>query len=247
MSHNEWQEFFDNHAPDYMNNIFTKNTDEEAAFIRSLLQPEPGAAILDVGCGTGRHSVALAKMGYKMTGLDISEGMLKEAERAAEAEGVEVEFIQANARDFKFDRKWDAALCLCEGAFGLLSSEDDPVMQPVSILKNINEALKPGGRLILTCLNGMKKIRNFSKEGIDNGLFDPVNITEKFMMEFDTPEGKKQFRGVEKGFVPSELAIMLKMSGFETEHIWGGTAGNWGRRGIDPDEYEIMVIACKIT
>jgi hypothetical protein len=39
---------------------------------------------------------------------------------------------------------------------------------------------------------------------------------------------------------------MLKTTGFETEHIWGGTAGNWGRRSIDLDEYEIMVIACKL-
>jgi 2-polyprenyl-3-methyl-5-hydroxy-6-metoxy-1,4-benzoquinol methylase len=181
-----------------------------------------------------------------MTGLDISEGMLQEGRKTAESEGVTVEFIQGDAKDFKFNRQWDAVICLCEGAFGLLASADDPVTQPLSILKSINTALKPGGKLILTCLNAMRLIRHFSKEGIDKGIYDPVNITEKTMIEWDTPEGKKKYEGIEKGFVPSELRIMLKTTGFETEHIWGGTAGNWGRRSIDLDEYEIMVIACKL-
>jgi len=43
--------------------------------------------------------------------------------------------------------------------------------------------------------------------------------------------------------VPTELALLLRHAGFAVEHVWGGTAGNWGRRPVDLDEYEIMVVA----
>ena len=49
----------------------------------------------------------------------------------------------------------------------------------------------------------------------------------------------------ERGFTPTELRLMLGQTGFEVDHIWGGTAGNWGRRTIDLDEIEMMIIATK--
>lgn len=75
--------FFDAHAPHYMNNAFTKNTIKEVDFVIEELKLPMGSTILDVGCGTGRHSIELAKRGYKVTGIDISAGMLAEARRAA--------------------------------------------------------------------------------------------------------------------------------------------------------------------
>jgi hypothetical protein len=49
----------------------------------------------------------------------------------------------------------------------------------------------------------------------------------------------------ERSYVPTELAMLLRQAGFEVEHIWGGTAGNWGRRTIQLDEMEIMVFGRK--
>ncbi len=57
---NEWEKFFDEHAPQYMNEVFTKNTVEEVTFILEELKLNSGSSILDIGCGTGRHSVELA-------------------------------------------------------------------------------------------------------------------------------------------------------------------------------------------
>jgi len=97
---NEWEEYFDGHAPVYIQNSFTKNTVKEVDFLLEELKLPPGSRILDLGCGTGRHSVELAKRGYQITGVDISSGMLAEAKKAAKKAGVEVEWIEADCCDF---------------------------------------------------------------------------------------------------------------------------------------------------
>ncbi len=243
---NEWEEFFDGHAPAYMENVFTKNTLAEVDFIIEELKLPQGCRILDIGCGTGRHSVELAKRGYLVTGVDISSGMLAEAREAAGKAGVEVEWIHADATQFESDGLYDAAIWLCEGAFGLLGKNDDPLELGLSILRNINRALKPDSKLMMTVLNGLGLIRKYKQEDVEKGVFDPVTLAEVYPMEYDTPEGKKSMMVRERGFTPTELKLMLGQTGFEVNHIWGGTAGNWGRRKIDLDEIEIMVIAKKM-
>jgi len=89
---NTFEQFFDLHAPIYDENVFTKNTMREVDFLLEELKLPSGAAILDVGCGTGRHSIELAKRGYALTGVDFSEGMLAVAARSASAAGVRVEW-----------------------------------------------------------------------------------------------------------------------------------------------------------
>lgn len=244
---NEWEEFFNGHAPVYMDNSFTKNTVPEVDFILEELRLPPGSRILDIGCGTGRHAVELAKRGYQVTGVDISSGMLAEAKKAARKAGVNVEWVHADATKFTSTELFDAAICLCEGAFCLLGEGDDPTEHDSSILRNIYTALKPGARLILTTLNGCRMIRLYTPEDVKNGRFDPVTMTETESVEYDSPEGKKSVPVREHGYVPTELVTVLRLAGLEVEHIWGGTAGNWGRRQVELDEMEIMAIARKMA
>ena len=95
-----------------MENSFTKNTVAEVDFLLEELNLPSGSSILDIGCGTGRHSVELARRGYQVTGVDISFRMLAEAEKAAKEVGVEVEFIHADATRFSSEKLFDAAICL---------------------------------------------------------------------------------------------------------------------------------------
>jgi 2-polyprenyl-3-methyl-5-hydroxy-6-metoxy-1,4-benzoquinol methylase len=244
---NEFEELFDEHAPQYMSNCFTRNTLAEVEFIiRELNLPE-GSSILDMGCGTGRHSVELARRGYMMTGVDISSGMLAEAKQAAKKAGVEIEWIKQDATRFQSEKQFDAAICLCEGAFGLLGKDGDAIEHNLSILRNINQALKPGGKLILNAINGLALARKYSQKDVESGRFDPDTLAEFYPMEYDTPEGKKSIMVRERGFVPTELVLMLRQTGFEAQNIWGGTAGKWGRRKLDLDEMEIMIIATRKT
>jgi SAM-dependent methyltransferase len=237
-----WQRFFDGFASQYEGEAFTRNTVDEVAFLVDLLDLPSGARILDVGCGTGRHSVALAARGYRMTGLDISAGMLAEARAAAEAAGVELELVQADATDFSLPRAFEAAICLCEGAFTLIG-DDDPVEHDLAILANVRAAIVPGSPFVLTASNAMRLIREATHEQVAAGVFDSMTQSQSRDMQWEDAGGRHSLAVRERGYVPTELALLLRHAGFAVEHVWGGTAGNWGRRPVDLDEYEIMVVA----
>lgn len=238
----DWKAFFDAHAPRYMENVFVRHTKQEVDFFLSLFPIEKGASILDVGCGTGRHSIELAKRGYRVTGLDLSEGMLAEARRAAAQEGVEVEWVQADATRFTFGHKFDAAICLCEGAFNLLGEGEEPEAHDRAILRNVASVLRPNAAFLITVLNGYSVIRRMKDEYVADGRFDPATMLADYYDEWDLPEGKRVVRVRERLFIPPEMVRMLKDEGFEVDHVYGGTAGGWGRRPLQLDEIEAMYV-----
>ena len=242
---NNWQIFFDGHAPQYMENIFTKNTLAEVDFLEAELSLPPGSAILDMGCGTGRHSVELARRGYRVTGVDLSAGMLAQAKQAAQQAGVQVEWVQSDARAFSSEARFDAAICLCEGAFGLVGSGEDPEAHDPAILQRIFTALQPGALFILTALNGLRAIRECTPADVEAGTFDPLTLVQIYEMEIETPEGTQTVVVHEKKHLPQDLKRICQQAGFEVLHIWGGTAGDWGHRQVKLDEMEVMVVARK--
>jgi SAM-dependent methyltransferase len=238
-----WERFFDAHAPVYMDNVFTKNTIREVDFLLEELALQQGSSILDVGCGTGRHSIELAKRGYAVTGLDLSAEMLAQAEQGAKMAGVKVNWIRSDATRFSLAEKYDAVICLCEGSLGLLAQTDDPIDQPLAILRNISRSLKPQARALLTVLNGAAMIRKHTNDDVRKGRFDPLQ-----MVESSAPSPREGLPAIpvrERAFVPTELALMCGLAGLSVIGMWGGTAGNWGKRALDLDEIEIMVVARK--
>lgn len=246
-----WKSFFDKHSARYDENSFTSATERELEFISELIPLSGYGKVIDIGCGTGRHSVGLALKGYSVTGVDLSDGMLAVAADKAIRAGASVRFIRADATsDFPSANGlaggFDAAICLCEGSLGLIGTGDDPLNQVLSIFSNVHSLLKPGGLFLFTALNALKMIRQFDGKDISSGRFDPFNVVEWHALgELDKEIGEALSARMvgEKSFTGSELRLMLKVSGFEVQHMWGGTAGAWGRRVLDPDEYEIMVVA----
>ncbi len=240
-----WQKLFDSHAPNYMQNAFTGNTRAEVEFLLDLLQLPAGSTILDVGCGTGRHSVALAERGYRVTGVDISAGMLAEAKKAADAAGVEVEWIHADATQWDAEILYDAAICLCEGGINLADLNEDPILHDLSILRHIYGALRPNGMFILTAMNGYATIRQVTDELVAEGRFDPATMVAAYEDEWDLPEGKTVVQIRERLLIPPEMVALLRHVGFNVMHVWGGTAGEWGRRPVKLDEIEAMFVSRK--
>lgn len=102
-----------------------------------------GERVLDVGCGNGALSLALARGGAAVTGVDISGPMLAEAGRRASAEGLSIEFVKADAQVHDFEPGvFDAAV----SRFGVMFFDD-----PVAAFSNIGAGVRSGGRIAFSC------------------------------------------------------------------------------------------------
>ncbi len=244
-SSKEWQRFFDAHAAHYDQNGFTQHTTAEVDFIQSLYPVSKGASIIDIGCGTGRHSVELAKRGYRVTGLDLSPEMLKQAKLKADTAEVDVNWIQADASQFEMEERFDAAICLCEGGVGLIEHGEDAEAHDLSIFSNIGRVLKPGAPFILTALNGYSIIRQMKDEHVHEGRFNPATMVANYQDEWDLPEGTRLMTIVERLFIPPEVVRLLRTAGFQVDNIYGGTAGHWAKRDLSLDEVEAMYLCRK--
>lgn len=240
----KWQQFFDAYADRYDAEVFTQNTAAEVQFILDRLRPAAGDRLLDVGCGTGRHSVPLAAHGIQVTGVDVSPSMLRIAAERAAAAGVAVEWVNANAVDFVRPNTFDVAICLCEGALCLLGADDDPLAHDETVLRNLFRSLKPRGRCLFNVLNACRHIRMFSDEDVAAGRFDVLNLTERssdVAALLPTDPADVQLR--ERSYTPPELRRLLAWIGFEVVGIYGGTAGAWHLGAPKLDEYELMALA----
>src|SRR5688572_8280434 len=102
MTERHWFEDVADHLGSaYLRYSFTKGTEQEVEFLVECLSLEPGARILDVGCGPGRHAHALGRRGFEVVGVDISERFVALA-RAGVPEGTPVMFERADARSLLF-------------------------------------------------------------------------------------------------------------------------------------------------
>ena len=99
--------------------------------------------LLDIGCGTGELSVNLARNGFQVTGVDLSEDMLAVAQAKAEEKGVNVEFFQQNMTELEGFEPFDCAVIFCD-SLNYLQSEDE-VKQT---FRRIYEHLNEGGLLL---------------------------------------------------------------------------------------------------
>jgi ubiquinone/menaquinone biosynthesis C-methylase UbiE len=118
-------------------------TDNEVRFLKQHLPVRPGAHILDVPCGNGRHAVALAKAGASVTAVDISADFLELAVQAAQAANVNVRFVQADMAKLPALGAFDGAYCL-GNSFSYL--------QPANtrgFVQHLARLLKPGATLVL--------------------------------------------------------------------------------------------------
>jgi len=112
-----------------------------------LTTPSPGARVLDMACGPGRHSLELARRGYRVTGVDRTARYLEQLSTAARVEELEVEVVRRDMRDFRRPRSFDAALMW----FTSLGYFEDPEDHH-RVLLNLHDSLVPGGRLAVDVL-----------------------------------------------------------------------------------------------
>ncbi|MHA2020938.1 MAG: class I SAM-dependent methyltransferase [Candidatus Thorarchaeota archaeon] len=144
-------EAFDELALAYDNSIdWESRLDRELPFLQSFMNKSKANRVLDMACGSGRHSVALASLGCHVVGFDTSNGMISAARSHAEKAGVSVEFLIADMQSFssKVDAPFDVVLCL-GNSLALLPSLR--VLQRV--IEAVHDVLAPSGSFIFQVLN----------------------------------------------------------------------------------------------
>ena len=143
-----YEELFENYAKKYDLEPFTQGTIGEVDFIEQEISYDKKKRILDIGCGTGRHSIELACRGYNVTGIDLSKAQLARAREKMAEKSVDVDFIRMDARELDYINEFDTVIMLCEGGFPLMETDE----MNFKILENATRSLKPGGKIIFTTL-----------------------------------------------------------------------------------------------
>jgi 2-polyprenyl-3-methyl-5-hydroxy-6-metoxy-1,4-benzoquinol methylase len=249
-----YEELFENYGMKYDQEIFVQGTIGECDFIEREINYDKTSRILDIGCGTGRHSIELAKRGYRVTGIDLSESQLKRAKEKVSQQNLSINFEKLDARKLTFLNEFDLVIMLCEGAFSLMETDD----MNFQILCNASNALKSKGQLIFTTLNGLfplfHSVKEFlasaSKEGnakYDNNSFDLMTFRERTTIQIEDDFGnKKELECNERYYVPSEITWLLKTLNFKTIEIFGAKLGAFSRNDrLTTEDYEMLVIAEK--
>jgi SAM-dependent methyltransferase len=128
---------------------WTDRTGPEVDRVAKILQPRGDERILDLACGSGRHSLELRRRGFDVVGVDISPELIEIARRDADEAELEVEFVRADLRDLTYEEQFDLVLNLNDGAIGYLESDEENRRT----FEVISRALRPGGRNLLQLPN----------------------------------------------------------------------------------------------
>lgn len=218
---------------------FTKGTEQEVAFLVDALELEPGRRVLDVGCGPGRHALALARRGIEVLGIDLSEDFVALARNAAESEDLSARFEVGDVRELVVETGFDAVLCLCQGGFGLLGGGDEP-----RAFERIAAAVGPGGRLALTAFSAAFAVRFLE----DRETFDPATGVLHERSTVRNEDGVEQvFDLWTTCFTARELALMAGRSGLDVVGVHGVAPGRYRAASPTLDDPELLLLARRRT
>lgn len=193
--------------------------------ITELLKLQPGAKVLDLCCGVGRHSLELAKRGYKVKAVDRTASYLEQARKSAKAENLTVDFVQADMRRFCALEEFDAVVNMFT-AFGYFEEPSDDKR----VLLNAYASLKTGGKLLLELIGKEILARIFKPRDWheNNGSIflretevaqDWSWILNRWMLLKNGE--RKEFRFGHRVYSAVELSNLLRQCGFKKVEVYG--------------------------
>ena len=223
----------------YLRYSFTKGTDQEVGFLVEALGLEPGMRVLDVGCGPGRHANALARLGLEVVGVDISQRFV---DLATEAAPPGATFQRADARDLRFDAEFDAAISLCQGAFGLTGGPGAPLDGDGAVLAGMARALHPGGVLAVSAFSAYFMLRHLE----DHDTFDAeAGVNHERTVVKDEAGAETELDLWTTCFTPRELRLLAAGAGLEVRGLWSVTPGAYARHTPSTDSPEYLLVAAR--
>ena len=192
-----------------------------------------GARICECACGTGNLTIPLQKMGFSVTGMDLSQEMLWIAAQKARAQGLQGLFVRQDMRSLRLHRPVDAVLATCDGVNYLLTQDD---LQ--AFLSSAYDAIRPGGALIFDVSTPHKL-----EQTLGNTTFceDTPHITFMwqnrwqprsrcvdlqlciFVREADGRYRRMDETQRQRAWLAEELSAALKQAGFVDMAFYGST------------------------
>lgn len=218
---------------------------QEVDDILTLIRAAPPAAILDLCCGPGRHSIEMAQRGFQVTGVDRTAPYLEMARTKAAEHGVRVNFVLEDMRTFCHEQEFDFAVNLFT-SFGYFEDPADNLL----VLKNLFLSLRPGGRLLLEMMGREVLARIFLERTWDEVgkiLFlqehhvvdDWSRIENRWILLKE--ESRYEYEFTHWIYSASELEDMLIQAGFSEMLFYGDISG----KPYDQNARRLVVVAQK--
>ena len=219
-----WENVADHLGSAYLRYSFTKGTEQEVDFLVAELGLRPGQRVLDVGCGPGRHARSLAARGIAVHGVDISQTFV---DLAGDGAPQLATFERLDARELAFHAEFDAVICLCQGAFGVMTAAGDDHR----VFARMVAALRPAGRLALSAFSSYFVVRYH-----DEATFDAATGVSHERTTVKSPAGADAEIDLWTGcYTPRELRLLCELNRVEVDRI---SSVEPGRYGIDPPTTE---------
>ena len=242
-------EFFNEDYPRiYSERLSQEATERETAFAVQALGLREGDRVLDLACGHGRHTVALARRGMVVTGQDLNEDYLRMAREDAARAGVEIETVHGDMRHIPFTGEFDAVINMFT-AFGYFDSEDEDVR----VLQSVSNALKSDGKLLLDTINREWVLSNYVQNDwhtdddgntyLEHREFDLVTGRNRVTFTIVTEDGtRRESPGHDvRLYTLTELVRLLDAAGLRLSTLYGDYDG----RPYQIDTPRMIVVATK--
>ena len=229
--------------------VYGHRDDTEATrlldLIEATISPRPGARILDMGCGRGRHAIQLASRGFNVTGIDLSTRSIEAARQRAANEQVDVDFRVGDMRDHVCEGCFDIVVNLFT-AFGYFEDENEHVRA----LGAMSSAIAVGGWMIQDFLNADSVRRNLVPE--DSRISGEYSITQRRSIEngrinktilLTGPDGEHTFSESVRLLRLDELERMYRSVGLQIVRI----AGDYNGGSYTPNSPRLLVFANRVA
>jgi cyclopropane fatty-acyl-phospholipid synthase-like methyltransferase len=242
---NEWFKDWFN-TPEYLN-VYKHRNEAEAGihikFILDNLSINSNSKILDMACGAGRHAILLARTGFDVTAVDLSENLLSIAEQTAKEEKLNIDFIHSDIRKFNLPQKFDLVLNLFT-SFGYFESDEENF----SILQKAYNLLVDDGYFVLDFFNSLylqKNLVEFNEEEVNESkiyqrriIKDKRIIKKIAIIKNGLP---RSFEESVRMFTKDELEDALTKIGFDIYKTFGDFLGNDFEQFTSPR----LIMICK--